>query len=133
MATMTEVYSDIDVSLEKNSQKDFPKLININAIRQALYNRMMISSSELPFDNSERLNIRDFIHSDISDFDDSLLVETVERAAMNDSRLSNIDVSTSQVTNIDGTVHTHVKIVARVNYDNGLRQNVDFTFILDNN
>lgn len=129
---ITEVYSDIDASLEKNTQKDIAKLININAIRQALYNRLMISASELPFDNSERQSLREYVHADNDPFTNTLIKETVDRAAYFDDRLSNVTVSIKDSFTLSGALEKQIYITATVNYANGLRQNIDFTIILDN-
>lgn len=121
-------YIDIDASFEKNVYNDVGTKQDIESVKASLYNNILISYNEMPFDNSPRSGMEDLLH----DFNDSLVFsvikDTIYSAANNDPRIDKIkDISIDQ--NPD-TYQIIIKLTVSLNFSiNGEKVvNLDLIF-----
>ena len=83
-------YEDIDPSLEENIRGDFSSVKGIiNVVRNNLTNNLQISAEETPFENTNKPDINDIIHS-TSNIRNIMLKDAIEYSLIRDDRVKTI-------------------------------------------
>lgn len=99
---------DIDLSFETNIYDDLSVLLGTAAIKARLYNDTMISSDELPFDDSDKLTIQDSVH-EYTFVSEDIINDLVDESIKKDERIDELlDV---RLNDVAGDVHERKKQV----------------------
>lgn len=126
---MAETYSDIDLSLEFNAYKDFPKIVDFAAIKRTITNILFISSKEIPFDNNAKPSVQNTLQDLNNPVVLFVLKDTLAKLLKKDSRVKSVDRLTIETDQFDDT-RVNVKIKLSIDYHNVGVQSIDFTVVL---
>lgn len=86
-----EYYKDIDLSFDKTSTGDFPKLVNINAIRASIYNQLFIRDRENYLEDNFGFSIQDLLLNFGDDYTILALESIINNVLVNDNRIGEVD------------------------------------------
>ena len=106
-------YTDIDIFLVDNPKGDFYTISGkANCVRNCLQNNLLVSSDEVPFDNSFKPNIYDAIHSDNILTNNMEIRDAIEWVALQDKRIQEIvSIDVKENTEYICSVTLKVKLI----------------------
>lgn len=126
---MAETYSDINLSLEFNAYKDFPKIVDFAAIKQTIKNILFIASKEIPFDNTSKPSVQNTLQDLNNPVVLFLLKDNLRKLLLRDDRVKSVDRLTIETDQFDDS-KINVGIKLSIDYQNVGIQTINFTIVL---
>jgi len=99
---------DINLSFENNIYDDISVLLDLEAVKARLYNDIMISSDELPFEDNPKETVSDALHDYTFVAEDNIR-DIVTESIKKDDRID--ELTNVELTDNAGDVYQRSKVV----------------------
>lgn len=81
-------YKDIDLSFEQTSKGDIPSLLDLDTVKQSIYNLLMLSKYENYFDSDFKIDLKNVLHELDDEQTRIVITDAIRTAINNESRVA---------------------------------------------